>query len=212
MERSTREALRDGLTHLDHLCEQLDLGDDVRSRASELYQDVVQNEEADFLFGRGVKMAVCACLLFATRESDDIRRAEDIAPHTADHIEAKTILRTSKAMRSQLDFEFTLADPHKYVDNIVEEIGAVDEDADLAHDIVDVCLEDGIASGKQANAIAAASLYLAGNIAGGNGQYTQHEIANAADCSEVTIRNRYKEFAKVADKELESVSIRYASG
>jgi len=196
MERHTREALRDGLTDIDNLISALDLSSSVRTSATEIYRKGAQ-ADADILQGRGVTPVAATAVLLASRQEEEVRSAEEIAAELPDQIHGKTIHRTSKDIRSSLDLGFVLLNPHSVLNNLVEKLDVDDEDATAASNAIDVVLEDGVASGRKAAVIAGSCLYVIGRLNKGQGKYTQSEIANAADTSEVSIRNSYREFGEV---------------
>lgn len=198
MKRSEREALLDGLTEIDRLVDELDLNSTVQQRATELYRKAVSTD--DLFTGRGVDVIVAGCVVLASRESNDMREAREVAEYTSDRIRPKTIHSCTKAMRKELDIGFVLADPHKYVEKIQDELDASDEFTEKAHDIVDLVMEDGVGSGKKAAAVAACAFYLLGvldNENGAHGRYTQQEVSRAAGVTQVTIRNSYRDFGRV---------------
>ncbi len=198
MKRSEREALLDGLTEIDRLVDELGLDSPVQQRTTELYRRTVSTD--DLLAGRGVNQIVAACIVLASRESNDVREADEVAEHCEDYIRAKTIHRCMNSIRKELDLGFMLADPHKYVETIEDKLNPPEELVEQAHSVVAFVLQDGVASGKKAAAVAASSFYLVGVLDernGSHGYFTQREIADAAGVTEVTIRNSYRDFAKV---------------
>jgi transcription initiation factor TFIIB len=202
MKRSKREALVEGLETMDSLVDELDLGGEVRQRATEIYRDAI--EEGTILPGQGVERIVAACVLLATRESPSVTEADDIEPLVAGHIDDSALLRTSKKLRNKLDLGFLLADPHKYVDEIADGLDASDDDRDRVHTLTSRLIENGGTSGKKAAAVAGSLFYLVGVLSpvnGSNGKYTQTEIAEMADVSEVTIRNSYRDFGRALDSD-----------
>jgi transcription initiation factor TFIIB len=60
--------------------------------------------------------------------------------------------------------------------------------------IIDQAKEQGITIGKAPGGLAAAALYIAGIIE--DDRRTQREIAESANVTEVTVRNRYKDIVK----------------
>lgn len=208
MSRAKKEVLQEGLTELGRLTDDLELDDDVFDRAAQLFRKAIE-AETDFFSGRSVELVAATCVMLASRETTDTRTAEQIAPHLQDYIKEKTLYRTAKAFVSDLDVGFILANPHRYVDAIAEDLDITPEDKELAHDIVSEALEDGIASGHKAAVIAASAVYITGNLDGGNGKYTQRDLAEAADVSPVAIRDSYRKFARVFDQTTADVQVAF---
>jgi transcription initiation factor TFIIB len=201
VKRSSREALVNGLTELDEFVTGLDLDSTVQARATEIYRNAVQTDE--LLDGRGVEMIAAGCVVLAVRESNAIVDTQDVVDLASDHIEEKTIHGVTKAMRKELDLGFLLEDPHKFLEPIGDELDASPHDRELAETIVDIALEDGIASGKKAQTIAGSAYYVVSVLPLGDGGFTQRNVADAADITEVTIRNTYRDFAKIASEQLD---------
>lgn len=208
MSRAKQEVLQEGLTELGRLTDALELNDDVFDRAAQLFRKAIQSD-TDFFSGRSVQLVTATCVMLASRETTDTRSAEEIAAHLPDHLKEKTLYRTGKAFVSELDVGFILANPHRYVDAIADELNLPAEDRELAHDIVKEVLEDGVASGHKAAVIAASAVYITGNLDGGNGDYTQRELAEAAGVSRVAIRESYRKFARVFDRTNSDVQVAF---
>jgi transcription initiation factor TFIIB len=64
----------------------------------------------------------------------------------------------------------------------------------MAKEIIDKASSMGLTSGRSPMGIAAASVYIAGQLTGES--RTQGEKARSMNVTEVTIRNRYKELVK----------------
>ena len=201
MDRSSREALVKGLTDIDTFVSELRLNSTIQNRANEIYRDAAQ--EGTILSGRGVEMVAAACVVLAARESDTILAAADVADVAAEHIMEKTIHRTTKDVRNKLDLGFVLEDPHKFVGPIGDAVNASEHDRELAETIIDITMDDGVASGKKASAIAGSAYYVVSVLPQGEGNFTQSNVASAADISTVTIRNTYRDFEEVAADQLE---------
>lgn len=195
MDRAKREVIVDGLTYIDTITTQLDLPPHVKERATEIYRQTV--EEGSIIFGRGVENTAGTCVLLAVRESDSIKEAEDIATTLSDNIHAKSLYATSKDIRKKLDMGFLLANPHKYADQISNELDASENETELVHEYIDELQNHGDTAGHKASTVAACVFYAVSVLDPQNvshGKYTQHEIADAAGVTEVSIRNHYRDY------------------
>ncbi|MCL7418017.1 MAG: transcription initiation factor IIB 3, partial [Halalkalicoccus sp.] len=67
------------------------------------------------------------------------------------------------------------------------------------NEIIDTTAEKGLLSGKSPTGFAAAAIYAAALLC--NEKKTQREVADVAQVTEVTIRNRYQEQIKAMDIE-----------
>lgn len=198
MGQTNPDLMKNGLVEVNRLAIRLGLDEETRDRAADYYRDVVASD-ADELYGHGVTTVTAACMLLASRNTSDPRTAVEIAEHTPDHIEAKTILRAMKPIRSDLDLGLLIADPHEYVDRIADNVDASPDDRAFAHDVVAAVGDEGLTSGRQANVVAGAALYIAGWIDDGETRYNQEHIAAAANVSTLAIRHNYKDFVPIVE-------------
>jgi transcription initiation factor TFIIB len=81
--------------------------------------------------------------------------------------------------------------PTDYIPRFSSSLELSPETQSRSIEIIELCQEAELTSGRGPTGIAAASLYVAALI---NGEKrTQREVADVAGVTEVTIRNRYKE-------------------
>lgn len=81
--------------------------------------------------------------------------------------------------------------PNQHITKLSNQIGLDGITEGIAHKILVGARKQRLTIGRGAKSIAAAACYIASILAGD--YRTQREIAEAADLTEVTIRNRYKE-------------------
>lgn len=185
-----------GLTDIDTFVDELGLDSSVQNRATEIYRNAAQ--EGTILSGRGVQMVTAGCIVLAARQSDTILDVADLVAVTDNHIQEKTIHGTTKDIRNKLDLGFILENPYKYIEPIGDTLDASKHDRELVTTIIDIVMDDGIASGRKASAIAGSAYYVVSALPQGDGEFTQSAVANAANITTVTIRNSYRDFAEVA--------------
>jgi transcription initiation factor TFIIB len=82
-------------------------------------------------------------------------------------------------------------DPRKFLPSIVNNLGVSQKVFAIAAKIIDVLKREGLTEGKDPAGIAAASIYIASILA--DEKRTQKQVAEAANVTEVTIRNRYRD-------------------
>jgi transcription initiation factor TFIIB len=90
-----------------------------------------------------------------------------------------------------LGLEIEPADPKQYVPRFASKLDVSPEVQQKAKEVIDVGTEAGLLSGKSPTGFAAAAIYAASLLC--NEEVTQHTVADAANVTEVTIRNRYQE-------------------
>ena len=87
--------------------------------------------------------------------------------------------------------EMEPVDPKKYVPRFCSELNLSEEVQTKANEIIETTAEEGLLSGKSPTGYAAAAIYAASLLC--NEKKTQREVADVAQVTEVTIRNRYQE-------------------
>jgi transcription initiation factor TFIIB len=86
-------------------------------------------------------------------------------------------------------------DPSQYVPRYCAELNLSEAVQIKAKEIIEKTKEAGLLSGKSPTGFAAAAIYAASLLC--NEKKTQREVADVANVTEVTIRNRYQEQIKV---------------
>ena len=105
--------------------------------------------------------------------------------------------RTYRYINRQLNLEIKPADPKQYVSRFASELDISDEAEQRARELLDTAQRQNVHSGKSPVGLAAAAVYAAPLLT--NEEITQNDVSEAADISEVTIRNRYKELLEAQD-------------
>jgi len=110
-------------------------------------------------------------------------------------VEEKILLRRAKQLRTELGLDYVdLVDSTQYVEDYIEKLGASEDIRSRAEEILEEIEDTHLVSGRNPRAVAAAAIY---NAAIDYNEHrtgiTQSAIANIADVTEVTIRNRYQE-------------------
>ncbi|PSQ42532.1 transcription initiation factor IIB 3 [Halobacteriales archaeon SW_7_68_16] len=106
-------------------------------------------------------------------------------------VERKEIGRTYRYISQELGLEMKPVDPQKYVPRFCSELALSEEVQAKANEIIETTAEQGLLSGKSPTGYAAAAIYAASLLC--NEKKTQREVADVAQVTEVTIRNRYQE-------------------
>jgi transcription initiation factor TFIIB len=88
-------------------------------------------------------------------------------------------------------------DPVDYVTKIAETAGTSSEVEGVAIKLIQIAKIKKAIMGKDPSGLAAAALYIASRIR--NEKIKQHQLAKAANITEVTIRNRKKDLIKRLD-------------
>jgi transcription initiation factor TFIIB len=184
--------LKQALGEVDRMGSALGLPDDVRETAGVIYRRAL-NE--NLLPGRSIEAVSTAALYAAARQAGAPRTLEEFAGVSrVDEMEFK---RAYRYVVRELELGVQPANPATYVSRFGSDLGVRGETERMARELLRAGEDAGVHVGKSPVGLAAAALYAAGLLA--NNRLTQSEVSDAADVSEVTIRNRYKELLEAYD-------------
>lgn len=122
----------------------------------------------------------------------------------------KRLLRRSKSIATTLGLDASMfLDATQYIDRFCSKLTF--EPSELAETVrkqarqnLGAYQDAGLDSGRSPTGLAAAAVYLAGRETGAN--LTQDDVANVADVTTVTIRNRYQEQAEFIQQQREQLT------
>ncbi|MGH9923193.1 MAG: transcription initiation factor IIB, partial [Nitrososphaerales archaeon] len=167
----------------------LALTDTVIEKAAYIYRKAQQRK---LVRGRTMISLVAASLYAACRELDAQRTLKDVA--TASNIKIKDLARAYRLLLKEFDLDIQLPDPAKCVAKISNRLDLSERTTRDAAKVLEKIKQYGGSAGKDPMGLAAATLYL---ISLKNNEImSQKQLADAAGVTEVTIRNRTKEFKK----------------
>ena len=184
--------LQFALSEVDRMASALGVPRSVREVASVIYRRAL-NE--DLIRGRSIEGVSTAALYAACRQEGIPRSLEEISD--VSRVERKEIGRTYRYVSQELGLEMRPVDPKKYVPRFCSELELPEEVQAKASEIIDTTAEQGLLSGKSPTGFAAAAIYAASLLC--NDKKTQREVAEVAQVTEVTIRNRYQEQIEAMD-------------
>ncbi|PSQ24748.1 transcription initiation factor IIB 3 [Halobacteriales archaeon QS_9_67_17] len=178
--------LQFALSEIDRMSSALGVPHSVREVASVIYRRALDD---DLIRGRSIEGVATSALYAACRQEGIPRSLEEISD--VSRVERKEIGRTYRYVSQELALEMEPVDPKKYVPRFCSSLGVSDEVRAKAKEIIDTTAEQGLLSGKSPTGYAAAAIYAASLLC--NEKKTQREVADVAQVTEVTIRNRYQE-------------------
>lgn len=187
---STERNLQFALSEMDRMASSIGAPQNVRETASVVYREALNQ---DLIRGRSIEGVATAALYAACRLEGVPRSLEEIE-HVA-RVEKKEIGRTYRYVSKELGLEMEPVNPKKYIPRYTSELGLSETVESEANRIIDVSSEAGLLSGKSPTGFAAAAIYASALLC--NEKRTQKEVAEVANVTEVTIRNRYQEQIKV---------------
>jgi transcription initiation factor TFIIB len=178
--------LQHALGEIDRMASALGVPDATREMASVIYRRALSE---DLLRGRSIESVATAALYAACRQENIPRSLNEVTP--VSRVDRKEIGRTYRYISNELGLEIEPADPKQYVPRFASKLDVGPEVQQKAKEVIDVGTEAGLLSGKSPTGFAAAAIYAASLLC--NEEVTQHTVADAANVTEVTIRNRYQE-------------------
>jgi len=178
--------LQFALSEIDRMASALGVPRSVREVASVIYRRALKE---DLIRGRSIEGVATATLYAACRKEGIPRSLEEISE--VSRVERKEIGRTYRYVSQELGLEMKPVDPKQYVPRFGSELELSEEVKSKANEIIETTAEQGLLSGKSPTGFAAAAIYAASLLC--NEKKTQREVADVAQVTEVTIRNRYQE-------------------
>ncbi len=193
----TRDAedrnLKYALGEIDRMASGLGIPRSTRETASVIYRRAL---DEGLLPGRSIEGVAAATLYAATRLDGIARSIDEIA--TVGRVDALEIERTYRYVNRELELRVPPTDPNEYVGRFASALDCPDEMRRTARELVNSATEAGVHSGRHPVGIAAAALYAAATVE--DVTVTQSDVADVADVSEVTIRNRYREVLEAHER------------
>ncbi|WP_306052079.1 transcription initiation factor IIB [Natronococcus wangiae] len=178
--------LQFALSETDRMASGLGIPRSVREVASVLYRRTL---EKDLIQGRSIEGVATSTLYAACRMEGIPRSLEEVA--AVSRVDRKEIGRTYRYIAQELGLELEPVNPKKYVPRFCSELEVSAEVQTKVNEIIDTTAEQGLLSGKSPTGYAAAAIYAGSLLC--NEKRTQREVADVAQVTEVTIRNRYQE-------------------
>lgn len=177
--------LRRALNELSSLKDKLSLSDSVVEDAAYIYRQTVEKK---LIRGRSVSTMVAASAYAACRKRDIPRTLKDIS--VVSGLPEKTISMSYRIIIKELNLKIPVQDATYWINKIASVLQVNEKIVRNSMDITRLAITKEISAGKHPVAIAATALYAASMNVGYN--LTQKQIADAANITEVTIRNRMK--------------------
>ena len=186
---ATERNLAFALSEITKVANNLSLPNSIFETASIIYRKAVKEH---LIRGRSIQGISAASVYIACRQCGLVRTLDEIA--TASSISRKEVGRSYRFLVKELNYFIPPTNPSHYVSKFSNQLtmqGKVDE---IAGKILKIARELKLTSGRGPTGIAAAASYIASVLTGE--RKTQREIAEIAQVTEVTIRNRYKELTE----------------
>ena len=189
IQSSLERNLAQASMELERLGSQLGLPKRILDRALEIYRKAL---EEGLVRGRSIESVIAAAIYAACREMRIPRTLDEIAKFTRSG--RKDVARCYRLLLRFSTIKVPLSNPSDFVPRIGNILKLSAITIRKALKIVEEAKKLGITAGKDPAGLAAAAIYISSLLSGEI--RTQKEVAQAAQVTEVTVRNRYKELAK----------------
>jgi transcription initiation factor TFIIB len=186
---SVEKSLALALSEIGRIAGTLSLPKNIVETSAITYRKAVT---AGLIRGRSIRGMAAAATYLACRQNKLVRTISELSK--ASGIDKKEIASYYRFIVRKLKIFVPPVRPNQHITKLSNQIGLDGLTEGIAHKILMGAKKQKLTSGRGAKSIAAAACYIA-SILSGNYR-TQREVAEAADLTEVTIRNRYKEMMK----------------
>lgn len=183
---ATERNLAFALSEITKYANNLGLPKNIVETASVIYRKAVKER---LIRGRSIQGMTAAAIYLACRQCGLARTLEEIAQ--ASNVNKKEIGRSYRFLIRELNYSIPPLRPSQYITKFSNQLTMQGKVEEIAHKILTAAKELKLTSGRGPTGIAAAASYIASVLTGE--RKTQREIAEIAQVTEVTIRNRYKE-------------------
>jgi len=177
------------LSEIAKISNNLSLPKNISETASVIYRKTLKKR---LTRGRTIQGISAASVYIACRQCGLTRTLNDIA--AASNVSKKVLGRSYRFLVNEINCFIPLIKPIQYVSKFSNQLRLQGRVEALANKILTTASELKLTSGRGPKGIAAAATYIASVLTGR--RMTQREIAEIAQVTEVTIRNRYKEMVK----------------
>jgi len=189
VQSSLERNLSQAAIELERLGAQLGLPKRVLERALEIYRKAL---ETSLVRGRSIESVMAAAVYATCREMKIPRTLDEIARYT--RAGRKDVARCYRLLVREAAIKVPLPNAIDFVPRIGAILNLSASTIRKAIDILKQAQKMGLTAGKDPAGLAAAAIYIAAMMQGE--MRTQKEVARAAQVTEVTVRNRYKELVK----------------
>ena len=184
---STDKNLIQAFNELSRLKDKLALTNAIMEKTAYIYRKAIERK---LVRGRSISAMIAASLYAACRDTKTPRTLKDVAEKS--NIKRKEISKCYRLLHQELELKMPVVDPIQCIARISSILEISEITKRHAIKLLKLFQEHNFSAGKDPMGLAAAALYLSCVKNGKN--VTQHHIADAANVTEVTIRNRVKGF------------------
>jgi transcription initiation factor TFIIB len=186
---SAAQNLRIALLEMNKLKEKLNLSIAIVERAAYLYRKAAK---AQLIRGRTAKSVVGACLYAACRDMDNTRTIIDISNHLQE--KRKVVAKAYRMLFQNLRLDIQVTDPINYIIKFSNNLEIPEITKREAIKIFDTLKEKELTAGKNPIGVSATVIYMA--CIKTHVDVSLYKIRKISGITEITIRNRFKDFTR----------------
>ncbi len=183
--------LSQAMNTITFLSNKLNIPNDVAENAAQIYRKAL---DEGLVRGRSIDGIATAALYAACRLTRVPRSLNAVVK--ASNINRKVISRDYRLIRRSLNLNMPIDDPEKYLSKISSKAGVSPTTENIAIQLLEKAREKQAVVSKDPRGVAAAALYIANIMNSEEKMVTQKKLAEAAEVTEVTVRNRHKGLIK----------------
>ncbi len=183
--QSTDRNFREAFSDLDRMKDKLGVSNAIVEKSAYIYRKAIEN---GLVRGRSIAALMGATLYAACRDSETPRTLKDIAENT--NIKRKEIARCYRLLVKELNLKMPVVDSVQCISRIASKLEISEKTKRYAIEILRKAKQNDYVAGKNPMSLAGTALYL--SCVKMKEDRSQKEIAQAANITEVTIRNRSK--------------------
>jgi len=181
--------LRQALSELSTLKDKLSVTGAVIEKASYIYRKALEKK---LVRGRSISAMIAAALYAACRDAETPRTLKDIT--NAANVKRKDIARCYRLLHHELELKMPVVDSVQCISRISSKLDITEKAKRYAAKLLQEVQKRKESAGKEPMGLAASALYL--SCVKNGVSVTQRDMADAANVTEVTIRNRCKELRR----------------
>ncbi len=186
---ATERNLAFALSEINKIANNLNLPKNVLETASVIYRKAVKER---IIRGRSIQGVTAAAIYLACRQCKLARTLEEMAQASA--MKKKEVGRSYRFLITKLNTHVAPVKASQYIAKFSNHLTLQGKTEEIAYKILTTAKELKLTSGRGPTGMAAATCYIASTLTGE--KRTQREVAEIAQVTEVTIRNRYKELVE----------------
>lgn len=188
--KTTEKNLRQAFNDLSRLQDKLGLSEAIIEKTAYIYRKAI---ERNLVRGRSISALIAASLYVACRDAEIPRTLIEVCD--ASNVKRKELAKCYRLLIQELNLKIPVMNAEQCVARIGNNLGVSEKTKRHAIKIIDEYRQSGDIAGKSPTGIAATAIYLA--TIKMNEKFSQKGVAEAANITEVTIRNRSNDIKKV---------------